>query len=53
MPAAATELKYVYLPFYCINCLRKAETWYLTPNFGSFCADCLKEIEPLLKDPNG
>lgn len=39
-----------HLPFYCINCYRKRETTYLTPDFGPFCDECLKEVEPLLKE---
>lgn len=41
-----------HLPFYCINCYRKRETTYLTPNFGPFCDECLEEVEPLLKPRN-
>lgn len=44
-PARATELEHLSLSFYCINCQRKADTEYLTPNFGPFCADCIRELE--------
>ena len=43
-PEIATLSEQMRLPFYCINCYHKRPTAYLTPNFGPFCADCLKEI---------
>jgi hypothetical protein len=46
-PEIAETLAQAMLPFYCINCYRKRETRYVTPNFGPFCENCLKE----LKDP--
>jgi len=49
-PKRATDIKHFSLPFYCINCQRKRDTTYLTPDFGPFCDDCLGEIRPLLKE---
>lgn len=51
-PEVAQTIEQTRLPFYCYNCYRKRETRYITPNFGPFCDDCLKEIELLLK-PEG
>lgn len=44
-PLQAQSLLETRLPFYCCNCQRKAETTYLTPNFGPFCDECLKELD--------
>lgn len=44
-PSRAAVLRDLSLPYYCINCQRKADTVYLTPNFGPFCAECVKELE--------
>lgn len=43
-PEVATTLEQARLPFYCCNCYRKRETIYLTPDFGPFCSECLKEL---------
>ena len=40
-PEQAQTLLQAMLPFYCINCYRKRETTYLTPDFGPFCDECL------------
>jgi hypothetical protein len=47
-PARAVTLEQLSLPFYCINCQRKKETIYLTPDFGPFCDDCLQEVQSLV-----
>jgi len=44
-PEQADSIDHVRLPFYCCNCLQKRPTRYLTPNFGLFCAECLREFE--------
>jgi len=44
-PEVAETLNQTRLPFYCINCQRKRETTYLTPNFGPFCDECLEEAK--------
>jgi len=44
-PEMAQSLVQTRLPFYCINCQHKRETTYLTPDFGPFCDECLKEAE--------
>jgi hypothetical protein len=44
-PAIAQTLEQARLPFYCMNCLRKKETAYLTPNFGPVCDECLEELK--------
>lgn len=46
-PERAQTLAQAFLPFYCINCYRKAETTYLTPDFGPFCDACLRDTEKL------
>ena len=43
-PEVAQTLSQCFLPFYCINCYRKRETVYLTPDFGPFCEECLKQL---------
>ena len=43
-PDVAQTLEQASLPFYCCNCYRKAETTWVTPNLGPFCALCLAEI---------
>jgi hypothetical protein len=43
-PEIAETLEQARLPFYCINCYQKRETVYLTPNFGPFCRECVKEM---------
>lgn len=43
-PERAVEIAHFHLPFYCINCWRKRETTYLTPNFGPFCDECIVEL---------
>ena len=48
-PGRADTLDRARLPFYCINCYRKMETSYITSDFGPFCDDCLKELEPFLR----
>ena len=49
-PERAQTLTQAFLPFYCINCYRKRETTYLTPDFGPFCDACLEEARPLMKE---
>lgn len=46
-PKLASKVTHLSLPWYCINCLTKAETTYLTHNFGPFCRGCAKEAESL------
>lgn len=48
-PEVATKVDHLRLTFYCCNCTHKREAAYVTPNFGPFCRECLKELEPLLK----
>lgn len=48
-PEKATTVLHLNLPCYCINCQRKAETTWLTPNFGPICRECYAEIEGLLR----
>lgn len=43
-PERAETLDHARLPFYCVNCHRKRPTRYLTPNFGPFCGECLREL---------
>lgn len=43
-PERAETLEQARLPFYCCNCYRKGPTRWLTPNFGPFCASCLREL---------
>lgn len=44
-PDTAKTIKQLGLTFYCINCLRKTETTFLTPNFGPVCRQCVKELD--------
>lgn len=44
-PVTATDISHLRLTFYCINCMRKRETTYLTPNFGPFCDACIAELK--------
>jgi hypothetical protein len=46
-PEVAETIFDLRLPFYCANCYHKRETTYVTPNFGPFCDECLKELPPL------
>lgn len=43
-PEVAKTLEHTRLPFYCMNCQRKRETTYLTPDFGGLCDECIGEM---------
>jgi hypothetical protein len=47
-PERATELNHLHLTFYCINCQRKRETTYITPNFGPFCDECMNDLQTVM-----
>lgn len=44
-PEIAKTLEQVRLPFYCCNCQRKRNTYYINPNFGPFCKECLELLD--------
>lgn len=43
-PNIAETFDQIRLPFYCMNCLEKGPTGWVTPNFGPLCARCAEEI---------